>query len=282
MTPQQLETWMPLFAIFLAVVSIGLHKIKKTPNPMTVSETVANIAVFIIWRFLFFAAGIALITWVFNHVSGFIPWQLPKIPLTLVSAVVVADFLYYWKHRAEHRINLLWAQHAVHHSSEEFNLSTSLRLPWLGSFFSWPFFLPALFIGYTPFQILFGYQIVLTYQYLVHTEYIKDLGFVEKILNTPSNHRVHHGRNDMYLDKNYGGILILWDRLFGTYARETSPVDYGITNPINSKNPVTINWKPWSELYQIARMLKGTKKFKLLFVAPANTKAFIDSSSQVI
>lgn len=277
MTEQQLETWMPLAAIFLVFVSIGLHRLKETPNPMTTSEAFANLGVFIVWRFVFFAGGIALLLWIFTKSSNLIPWKLPTSWMVILAAVFVADFLYYWKHRFEHRINLLWSQHAVHHSSEEFNLSTSLRLPWLGSYFSWPFFLPALLIGFSPKQVLLGYQIVLTYQYLVHTEFVGNLGFLEKLLNTPSNHRVHHGRNEIYLDKNYGGILIIWDRLFNTYEPENTPVEYGTITRVTSKNPLWINWQPWSSLFQHARGLSVLKVAKLLFIAPANTQKFLSS-----
>lgn len=276
MTAQQLETWMPLVAIFLVFASMALHKVKKAPNPMTSSEAFANLAVFIIWRFIFFAGGVSLLLWVFTNVSSFIPWKLQTSVPVILAAVFVADFLYYWKHRFEHRVNLLWAQHAVHHSSEEFNLSTSLRLPWLGSYFSWPFFLPALIFGFTAEQILIGYQLVLTYQYLVHTEYIGNLGFLEKLINTPSNHRVHHGRNEIYLDKNYGGILIIWDRLFGTYSPETTPVEYGTITRVISKNPLWINWQPWSHLFEHTKSLPLIKKSKLLFIAPANTQDFLN------
>ncbi|MBY0384256.1 sterol desaturase family protein [bacterium] len=276
MNPQQFETWVPLIAISLVGVSLVLHFFKKTPNPMTLNESLANVGVFVVWRFIFFARGVAIQLAIFKYLAQWVPWGWSASSMTFIFSILIADFLYYWKHRCEHRLNILWAQHAVHHSSEEFNLSTSLRLPWLGSYMGWIFFLPAIAIGFSPMQILMGYQIVLAYQYLVHTEFIGHLGIFEKILNTPSNHRVHHGRNEPYLDKNYGGIFIIWDRLFKTYEPEVKTVDYGTVTRVVSKNPLWINWQPWWSLWVASRPLPWFRKIQLCFVAPAETQKFID------
>jgi sterol desaturase/sphingolipid hydroxylase (fatty acid hydroxylase superfamily) len=273
--PSAFETWMPLLAFALVIVSWFIHKMKETPHEMTFKETAANLSIFIVWRFVFFAGGLALQFWIFTHLAQFIPWKLPKSPWIFGLAVLLADFCYYWKHRYEHLFNFLWAEHVVHHSSEEFNLSTSLRLPWVASYLNWFFFVPALFLGFSATQILMGHQVVLAYQYLIHTELVNKTGFLEHILNTPSHHRVHHGRNERYLDKNYGGILIVWDKLFGTFAPETETVDFGTVHPMTSKNPIVINVQPWKDLFHMTQQVPLTKKIKLLVTAPADTELFL-------
>jgi sterol desaturase/sphingolipid hydroxylase (fatty acid hydroxylase superfamily) len=196
---------------------------------------------------------------------------LPNKWYSVVLAVFVADFCYYWKHRYEHQWSYLWAQHVVHHSSKEFNYSTSLRLPWIGSYLNWPFFVPALFLGFTAAQILLGHQIVLAYQYIIHTEMVNKMGFLERILNTPSHHRVHHGRNSKYLDKNYSGIFIFWDRIFGTFEPEAETVNYGTVHPMESKNPVVINLKPWLDFFSSVRRVPGFwRKIQSPFLSPQN------------
>jgi sterol desaturase/sphingolipid hydroxylase (fatty acid hydroxylase superfamily) len=270
-SPHALETWMPLFAVFLAALSWGLHRLKHTPTGMSGGETLSNVATFLVWRFVFFAGGIALQFAVFSWIANQVPWKLNDSPGVYLAAVLAADFCYYWKHRGEHDLSLLWAQHSVHHSSGEYNLSTSLRLPWLGSYLNWPFFIPALLVGFSAKQIILGHQVVLAYQYLVHTEYVGRLGGLEKILNTPSHHRVHHGSNPEYLDKNYGGILILWDKLFGSFREESFHPRYGTVLPMESKNPFVINGRPWVELWGHVKKRRGfLARARVLITAPRN------------
>ena len=162
-----------------------------------------------------------------------------------VLAVLLADFTYYFDHRLSHRIRLFWAGHSVHHSSQHFNLTTAMRLPWLipGQFLLSLLYVPMALIGIPLWLILLSQTIVLIYQFPVHTQRIDRLPrVIEYLLNTPSHHRVHHGANNPYLDKNYGGILIIWDRLFGTYAEEIEPVRYGLTKNINTHNPIKVNY----------------------------------------
>lgn len=251
-SPATVETWVPFIAVTLTLASLGLHHVKKTQK-MTAAEMFSNMGIFVVWRYLFFAGGLALQIAIFSAIAAWVPWKIPASGASFVLAVLVMDFCYYLKHRGEHRIGFLWAQHAVHHSSEEFNFSTSLRLPWVGSYLNWPFFLPALALGFSAPQVLMGHQVVLAYQYLIHTELVGRLGFLETFLNTPSHHRVHHGRNPEYLDKNYGGILIVWDRLFGSFIPETTPVDYGTVHRMTSRNPIRINFQPWLDLWNLCR-----------------------------
>lgn len=266
---KHLNTWAPAIVLALVGVSYLLHLMKKLPHPMTWRESLANIAVFLIWKFLFFSAGAALHLWIFTWLYQ---WRLFTIPQglgTFLVALLVIDFLYYWKHRAEHRINLLWAQHHVHHSSVEYNFSTSLRLPWLGSYVAWIFFVPAVLLGFHPLVVVGAYQVLLAYQYLVHTEMVQKVGFLEVFMNTPSHHRVHHGRNPLYLDKNYGGILIVWDKLFGTFEKESEPVDYGTVHLIETQNPFLINVKPWIELWRdLEKLPSWSARFRGLLKPP--------------
>lgn len=163
-------------------------------------------------------------------------------------AILAADFTYYWMHRAEHEIRAFWAAHSTHHSSPEYNLTTSFRLSWLETFFEWIFFVPMVLIGFDIIQVLGSLLIVVVYQTWIHTERVEKLGWLDGVFNTPSVHRVHHGSNPEYIDKNYGGILILWDRLFGTFEREVAPVVYGITEPLKTSNPFSINFREFANI----------------------------------
>ncbi|MGI9414593.1 MAG: sterol desaturase family protein [Hyphomicrobiales bacterium] len=178
------------------------------------------------------------------------PLDLPVNVWTWVLALIAADFTYYWMHRIEHRVRVLWAYHSVHHSSPEFNLTTALRLAWTEGLIEWVFFVPMVLLGFDAVQTVIAILVVITYQTWIHTQKIGRLGWLDGIFNTPSVHRVHHGANGSYLDKNYGGILIVWDRMFGTYQPEREPVVFGITEPIGSANPIVINFY---EFYAILR-----------------------------
>jgi len=157
-------------------------------------------------------------------------------PWTWFAAIVAVDFAYYWFHRLHHEIRVLWASHVPHHSSQRFNLSTALRQSWT-PFTALPFYLP-LVLFFSPAQIVTAHGINLLYQFWIHTELIDRLGPLEWVFNTPSHHRVHHGANVQYLDRNYAGILIVWDRLFGSFEPERERVRYGLTKNITSSSPV--------------------------------------------
>ena len=166
----------------------------------------------------------------------------------LAAAVLGWDFIYYWNHRLSHESRWLWAVHVVHHSSERYNLSTALRQPVAeGVTLTVPYGLLAL-AGLRPALIEQARGINLIYQFWIHTEAIQRLGWVEKVFNTPSHHRVHHGSNRDYLDRNHGSILILWDRLFGTFEEEDEPVVYGLTKNVDSFNPARIATHEWADI----------------------------------
>ena len=186
----------------------------------------------------------------------------PETWWSWVLALLAADLTYYWMHRFEHQVRILWAYHSVHHSSPEFNLSTGLRLAWIEGAIEWLFFVPMILLGFSAIQTLIALSIVVLYQTWIHTEKIGKLGWIDRVFNTPSVHRVHHGSNKQYHDKNYGGILILWDRLFGTYKSENEKVVYGITTPIGTWNPITINIH---EFWQIAKDIRQAKSIRDVF-----------------
>jgi sterol desaturase/sphingolipid hydroxylase (fatty acid hydroxylase superfamily) len=213
-------------------------------------ETMANVAIEIGNRIL----DNTVISAIF--IIGFITTEqfaFSTIPVTWWSwllAIVAVDFTYYWMHRIEHERRILWAVHSVHHSSQEYNLSTAVRLSWVESLYEWIFFVPLLLIGFDAIQVLASLFAVVLYQTWIHTEKVGKLGWVDGILNTPSVHRVHHATNADYIDKNYGGILILWDRLFGTYQAENEKPVYGLTTQLKSSNPLTINFREFHTIYK--------------------------------
>jgi sterol desaturase/sphingolipid hydroxylase (fatty acid hydroxylase superfamily) len=185
-------------------------------------------------------------------------WSLP-------AAMVAWDFLYYWNHRWMHEVRLFWANHVTHHSSERYNLSTALRQPWSGYLMSWVF-LPMPFVGLPARHIAKAGQLNLLYQYWIHTEAIDKLPApFEAVLNTASHHRVHHGSNPQYLDKNYGGILIVWDKLFGTFEPEVRRVKYGLTKNVKTFNPVRIGYHEFVDIARDVRAARGWRD-KLGFV----------------
>jgi len=180
-------------------------------------------------------------------------FDLPVDSLVVwIAALIAYDFFYYWQHRLGHEVNVLWAAHVVHHQSEHFNLSTALRQTSSGFLFGWVFYLPMALAGVPPLVFAVVALIDLLYQYWIHTEQIGRLGWFDRVFASPSNHRVHHGVNDLYVDRNYGGILILWDRLFGTFQeeRDEEPVRYGTRAPLRSWNPLWANLDTYVGLAQ--------------------------------
>jgi len=167
-------------------------------------------------------------------------------------ALLLYDLCYYWLHRAGHEVAVFWAAHAAHHQSQHYNLSTALRQTSTGALLGWLFYLPMAALGVPP--VLFGIVALvdLLYQFWVHTEHVGRLGWFDRVFCSPSNHRVHHAINDHYLDRNYGGILVLWDRLFGTFTPEREPCIYGTRTPLNSWDPIWANFAVYAQLWQRA------------------------------
>lgn len=202
-------------------------------------------------------------------VENFIPWKIPLTGWSWAIALILADLTYYWMHRWEHEVRILWSYHSVHHSSPEYNLTTSLRLAWIEGLIEWIFFVPMILLGFDVVQTIIALSVVVLYQTWIHTERIGRLGWVDRVFNTPSVHRVHHGANPKYIDKNYGGILIIWDRLFGTYQAEQEPVIYGLTKQIGSINPIIINfYESWQIVKDVMRSQRVSHALGYVFGKP--------------
>ena len=203
-------------------------------------------------------------------------FRIFTIPITWWSFVILFfldDFSYYWFHRTSHENRFFWASHVVHHSSRYYNLSTALRQTWTGGFYSFIFWLWLPLLGFHPGMILFQMSISLLYQFWIHTELIQQMPkWIEFFFNTPSHHRVHHGSNPIYLDRNHAGILIIWDRLFGTFQPELKheKVKYGLVVNIKTYNPILIAFNEWGALFKdlITRNLSVTNRIKYLYKPP--------------
>lgn len=205
-------------------------------------------------------------------IYNFSPWK-GKIPTDWWMWILLwfaVDFFYYWFHRLAHQISILWGSHEVHHQSEEYNLTVALRQAWLQGAFSWVFYLPLAIIGFEP-QMFFTIAAINTlYQFWIHTRLIGKLHpVVEYVFNTPSHHRVHHGINPKYIDKNHGGTFIIYDRLFGTFQAEQEEVVYGITTQPKSFNPLWLNFNYWSQLFKNLSLSNSIlNTIKMLFLNP--------------
>src|SRR6516225_3756303 len=179
--------------------------------------------------------------------TALIHWSAHSV-WTWITVLLLVDFLYYWFHRSSHRVSFVWATHIVHHQSEELNLAVALRQSWLQGLFSMVFYFPMATLGFPIEVTLTAIALDTIGQFWFHTRTIGRMGPLEWVLNTPSHHRVHHGRNPKYLDKNYAGTLIIWDRLFGTFQVEEEEPVYGLTKPLNSWNPLWANLHVWRDL----------------------------------
>ena len=192
--------------------------------------------------------------------------------LLWVIAFFLCDFVLYTYHFLSHKTRLLWAAHVAHHSSLHYNISVGFRINFIHLFYRFLFWAPLCFIGITPEMILFIESLTAIWNFLIHTEKIKKLGFLDLIFNTPSNHRVHHASNPEYIDKNLGGILIIYDRLFGTYAKEITPPVYGITHNIYTHNPGKVLLHEYKSVFGEVSKIKGLgNKIRLLFSKPGAT-----------
>jgi len=203
---------------------------------------------------------------------------------TWIFSFIFYDFLYYWFHRISHNVNFLWASHVVHHQSEEYNLTTALRQT-SSSVMVWVFYIPSFMIG-IPAEVFFvSGALNLVYQYWVHTRLIGKLGWYESVFVTPSHHRVHHGQNEIYIDKNHGGVFILWDKWFGTFQEEldTEEVIYGVRRPLKSFNPLWANIHTWfSLLTDAVRTKSWSDKFRIWFMPTGWRPADVEKAYPLI
>ncbi len=205
-----------------------------------------------------------LFVWLYEHRffdlgTGALAWGL---------VFVAEDFTYYWFHRLSHEVRFLWAAHVNHHSSERYNLSTALRQSWTTPFTTLLFYWPLPLLGFHPALIATAVGVSLLYQFWIHTEAIRSLGPLELVVNSPSHHRVHHGANVEYLDRNHGGILIVWDRLFGTFEPERAPVRYGLTKNVDTFHPVRIAFHEWAALVRDVRSAASLRDALGFVLAP--------------
>jgi alkylglycerol monooxygenase len=204
--------------------------------------------------FFFTVFKIGAYAFVYEHL------RVATIPMDSIAGWIAilfgVDLAYYAYHRASHRMNFLWATHIVHHQSEEYNLSTALRQSWFTAVTSWLFYVPLAILGFPPEMFLLMTTLNTLYQFWIHTRVVGKLGFLEAFLNTPSHHRVHHGIDPEYIDKNYAGIFIIWDKLFGTFEPEGREPAYGTVKPLASFNPLWANVEPFIRLGQMSAQTK--------------------------
>jgi len=242
----------PVFLLLILVERLAAHFLEK--DVYRLSDTLSDLACGTIDQLV----GVFLKTILFaGYISLYESHRFFSVPTTSVAAWGVCflgvDFFYYWFHRWSHEVNAGWAAHVVHHQSEEMNLAVALRQSAFQQGFSWVFYLPLALLGFPPLMFLTLSSINTLYQFWIHTRLIGKLGPLEWVFNTPSHHRVHHARNPRYIDRNHAGTLIVWDRLFGTFAEEKEECVYGITTPLASWNPVWANFHTWAELLSKAR-----------------------------
>ncbi|MFO0635542.1 MAG: sterol desaturase family protein [Nannocystaceae bacterium] len=200
-------------------------------------------------------------------------WRVLELPRTwwvFALLVVAHDLCYYAFHRTSHRVRVFWAAHVAHHSSAHYNFTTALRRSWTTPWTGMPFWWPLPLLGFDPLWILAAHSLSLAYQFLLHTEFVGQLGPLEWILNTPSHHRVHHGCEPDHVDKNFGGIFIVWDRLLGTFAPERARPRYGLVHPLASHRPWVIAFHEWVALLRACARpgLRWRQRIALVFARP--------------
>lgn len=249
----------PVFFVTMAAEALALgrrprlrgYEVRDTAASLTMG--VVNEVINVTWMV---GVQYGILAWF----SRFAPWHLdPADWRSWVVGVVAVDFAYYWFHRLSHDVRLLWAAHVNHHSSERYNLSTALRQSWTTPFTSLPFYWPLAALGLDPVMILTLSALNTLYQYWIHTELVGTIGVLEKVLNTASHHRVHHGTNVEYLDRNHAGIFIFWDKLFGTFEPEKAPVRYGLTKNIRTFNPFVIAFHEYAAIWRDVRRAKSLR-----------------------
>lgn len=238
-----------IFLINIAITGVEIILDLVTKKQRRWKDSIANGVIFFAHQVIEKTAFASLGFVALLPIYYLTPLNIPQTVWTWGLALLAADFTYYWMHRMEHEHRILWASHSVHHSSEDYNLTVGFRLSVVEGLFEWLFLVPMILIGFNPFQAIIALILVAQYQHWVHTERVQKLGWLDEVFNTPSVHRVHHGSNRQYLDKNYGGILMVWDKLFGTFEREEEKVRYGLTRNIETNNPVKITFVEFGHIW---------------------------------
>ena len=249
----------PVFFLMIGIEFI--FGVIKGTNNYRLNDSIAAISLGLISRLPpLLNLGIQGVVWTYVATNLNMSLMPKDSWVTWVIAFLFYDLCYYWMHRMSHEVKVLWASHVVHHQGEEFNLSTALRQTSSGWLWKWIFYFPMFMVG-IPGEVFFTVAAInLLYQFWVHTEHIKTLGALELIFITPSNHRIHHAQNPEYIDANYGGVFIIWDRIFGTYIPERDDLKpiYGTVKPLRSWNPI------WSNLEIYHQMIRDTIHTKTL------------------
>jgi len=240
-----------------AVMRRDLYEIKDTVASLIMG--VGNLLTNLLAKAIQFSAFTRLHPFAIFHI-GYQWWAW-------VLIFFADDFTFYWYHRVSHGSRFFWASHVVHHSSQRYNLSTALRQTWTGNFVSFLFWVWMPIAGFPPAMIMTMGAVSMLFQFWIHTELVRSIGFLELLLNTPSHHRIHHACNPKYIDRNHGGTLIIWDRLFGTYEAEDSgdAPRFGLTKNINTYNPVRIAFHEWADIWRDVRRAPGWRD-KLLYI----------------
>jgi sterol desaturase/sphingolipid hydroxylase (fatty acid hydroxylase superfamily) len=264
----------PFFIV--TVIFEGIVIFKKKPDTYNLKDTFSSLAMGIGNIFVNLLSKL-LVVLVFTFIyENYRIATIPFIWWAWILILAADDFCYYWAHRIGHESRFFWASHIVHHSSQKYNLSTALRQTWTGGFFSFIFYIALPFLGFHPLMIFTQMSISLIYQYWIHTELIDKMpNWFETVFNTPSHHRVHHGSNPLYLDRNHAGIFIIWDKLFGTFQPELKEekVIYGLTSNIETYNPIKIAFHEWIAIFKDAFSAKTSILNKLkYFIKPPGWK----------
>ncbi|MCO4292548.1 sterol desaturase family protein [Solitalea sp. MAHUQ-68] len=273
-------------ALPVLLLAIGIEYYVAKRKKLAVykfNDTVSNLSIGILDRVAgLLTAGFFFFVYDFLH-QRFAIINIQQNWVSWVLLFLLVDFLWYWYHRSSHEINLFWAVHVIHHSSEEFNYSVGTRITIFQSLARLLFWAILPIIGFPALMIMPVLLIQGVYPFFVHTQLIGKLGWIEYILVTPSHHRVHHGNNETYLDKNYGGFFIIWDRMFGTYAEETEEVRYGLTHQLQTNSLLWQFFHFFLELYYAAKLTKGFgNKLKVLFGGPEQIDPSIREQLELI
>ncbi|MEN1727953.1 MAG: sterol desaturase family protein [Pseudomonadota bacterium] len=266
---QWLGDWFFVLSFAFLAFELIRYAVQKRLGGKLLGDTLTNFLT------LAFYLGIGVVVYGAFYVSSFYfvyqfaIFDIQNTLLTVLVCIVLADLIYYWEHRFLHRVGIGWATHTVHHSSPHFNISVAYRFGPMDDFWPILFHLPLVLLGFDPLVVFFSSMMVQLYQTILHTEVIGKLPRpIEFLMNTPSHHRVHHGSNPQYIDKNYAGIFILWDRLFGTFAEEEETVVYGITQPVKSNNPFRVFFHGLTRLGRQMREANGWGERLALMIMP--------------
>lgn len=252
--------WVLVFALaFLALELLNDAVTKRFSGERmleTLSSCLTQIPYYLSEVFIFGAA-----VYGFFMIHELVPWKIPVNMHTAALVLLLADLTYYIEHYCIHKVRLFWLAHSVHHSSSMMNTATAFRFSLFDPVVSVLFHLPLVLMGFNPVLIFAAEILVQAYQFWLHNEMVGKLGPLEWLFNTPSHHRVHHGSDEKYIDKNFGGILIIWDRLFGTFQKEEEIPKYGLTTPMTSKNPITVQFYEFPRLYRDLKQAQNMREF---------------------